>query len=1001
MGLRFLTILSLLLLTCGYEATSASGGEIRDYVLTVSFDTPASRIRGVAKIPVQSGQEIKLNKGTLQLIDIRLDGQKIDFPEQDGIVRIFPSRQGVMEIQYAGRFKHPNPPEGTIEQGAMNLPSDMVDERGIFLTGMWYPQLDETCNYHLTATLPDGYEAISEAETVRKGTNDGQTVFSFTFPHPLDSIHLIATNRYAIIREHLNGIEIFAYFFQEDAGLAQTYIQHTKRYLRLYENLIGLYPYKRFSIVENFLPTGYSMPTYTLLGKEAVRLPFIVETSLGHEILHQWFGNLVYVNTAKGNWSEGLTTYLADHLYEEQKGLGFQYRKDLLIDYQSYVNDKNEFPLRDFQTRTSFASKAIGYGKAAMVFHMLRTLIGQTAFYDSLKYFTAEMRFQKASWEDLRRAFEKNSGKDLSRFFNQWIDRRGLPELRVEDVKIKSREGKFEVNLVITQRNGIYEVALPMIFYSPSGKTKNLFRLDREKNSLTVLLDDIPSRVGVDEDYDTARKLAPEEFPPVIARLIGDEEKMMALPTSGGGVYERVIDTFRQSGAAVRESKDITDADLRSASLIILSAQNPLAERLYGAIKDEGGFTITVKEDPWNSSKVVAIVQARSKEETDAAFAKIFHYGRYSIVSFDHGRNVLRQVAASGRGLTKDLVKEPIAVDPAELKSLAEVIDHVAGKKIIYVGETHDRFSHHVVQLEIIKNLHKMGRKVAIGMEMFQRPVQQVLDDYIAGKVDERDFLKKSGYFRSWGFDFNLYRPILQFARSEHIPVVALNIPKEIPDKVARSGLESLNGQEKIDVPTGMDFSDTAYRERLEKVFQEHESLRDRPFAFFYQAQILWDEAMSEAIATFLKKQPAYQMVVLAGNGHLAYGSGIPQRTMRRNGYEYAVVLNDVEIEKNVATYLVYPGVVEMEGSAKLMVSLGEEGGKVTIEGFSEGSVSQKAGLRVGDTILALDQTPIQTVDDVRIDLLSRKKGEKVKVQILRKSLLTGEKEMEFEVTLQ
>jgi S1-C subfamily serine protease len=122
---------------------------------------------------------------------------------------------------------------------------------------------------------------------------------------------------------------------------------------------------------------------------------------------------------------------------------------------------------------------------------------------------------------------------------------------------------------------------------------------------------------------------------------------------------------------------------------------------------------------------------------------------------------------------------------------------------------------------------------------------------------------------------------------------------------------------------------------------------------------------------------------------------------MRRNGYEYAVVLNDVEIEKNVATYLVYPGVVEMEGSTKLMVSLGEEGGKVTIEGFSEGSVSQKAGLQVGDTILALDQTPIQTVDDVRIDLLSRKKGEKVKVQILRKSLLTGEKEMEFEVTLQ
>jgi aminopeptidase N len=81
-----------------------------------------------------------------------------------------------------------------------------------------------------------------------------------------------------------------------------------------------------------------------------------------------------------------------------------------------------------------------------------------------LKYFTAEMRFKKASWEDLQRAFDENSAKDLSWFFNQWIDKRGLPELQVEDVKIKSREGKFEVNLVITQRKGIYEIDLPVVF---------------------------------------------------------------------------------------------------------------------------------------------------------------------------------------------------------------------------------------------------------------------------------------------------------------------------------------------------------------------------------------------------------------------------------------------------------------------------------------------------------------------------------------------------------
>src|SRR5208337_4444995 len=101
----------------------------------------------------------------------------------------------------------------------------------------------------------------------------------------------------------------------------------------------------RFSIVENSMPVGYSMPTYTVLGQAVVRLPFIPETSLGHEILHQWFGNSVYVDYAGGNWAEGLTSFLADHLYEEEKGRGKEYRKGLLIDFASYVNDKNDFPL--------------------------------------------------------------------------------------------------------------------------------------------------------------------------------------------------------------------------------------------------------------------------------------------------------------------------------------------------------------------------------------------------------------------------------------------------------------------------------------------------------------------------------------------------------------------------------------------------------------------------------------------------------------------------------
>ena len=348
----------------------------------------------------------------------------------------------------------------------------------------------------------------------------------------------------------------------------------------------------------------------------------------------------------------------------------------------------------------------------------------------------------------------------------------------------------------------------------------------------------------------------------------------------------------------------------------------------------------------------------------------------------------------------RELLKETMAVKISTLKTLPEMMEHVFNKKLIYVGENHDQFSNHLIELEVIKDLHKRGRTLAIGMEMFQRPFQKVLDEYIGGKIDEREFLKGTQYFKRWGFDYHLYRPILLFARSEKIPVVALNQRQEIVDKVFRSGLDSLSEEEKKSVPSGMDFSDDAYKERLEKVFQEHEDFEAKNFDFFYQAQILWDETMAESIDKFLKIRPDFQMVILAGRGHLEYGSGIPKRTKRRNGYDYALILNDGGVKKDIADFVLYPVQVPAPTSPKLMVLLTEERGKVEIVGFHPGSHSEEAGMRVGDIILSIDRTPINDIDDVKIDLLSKKKGGKVKVRVLRKGFF-GSQKMDFEVVLQ
>ncbi len=996
MTVKLLCFLIILLVLPGpaKSARPSEQGPV-DYTLEVSFDIQASKISGKATIAVAKGQELRLDKGRLNVLQAVIDGDEVDMSVEGTVARIVPAREGSLVITYEGVFK-----AGPDRQQL----SDVIGANGVSLTGAWYPRPDRLCRYHLTAILPRGYEAISEAESIARSSNKGKMGFAFDFPHPLEGISLIASNRYKVVEDSFNGIEIFAYFFHEDADLVKTYIDHTKHYLKMYEGLIGAYPYKRFSVVENFLPTGYSMPTYTLLGREVLRLPFIPETSLGHEILHQWFGNSVYIDYERGNWAEGLTTFLADFLYQEEKGQGPEYRKGILIDYQSYVNEGNEFPLKAFTERTSPASEAIGYGKAVMVFQMLKDLVGQESFYRSIRDFVQEKRFERASWEDIKKAFERNQKGDLTWFFDQWVGWKGLPDISLENAQFRPSGAGFDVTFAVAQKGKAYALELPVTIYTREGGAKQRVRLSREKELFKTAAKELPERIVLDEDYRVARRLSIDEYPPVVARLLGDDKRIIVLPASKQQIYEGVMNVLKKTSDRINDANHVSFEDLKTHSFIIPGDDNALVGRLYGSSTGEGGFSFVVKENPWNRWKVVGIMQARSKEEADSASSKIVHYGKYSSLSFDQGRNTSKTIAASERGIGRELIGEAAVVDLSELKTLPAVTERTADKKIIYIGENHDRYSNHLMELEIIRDLHRRGKKIAIGMEMFQRPFQEVVDAYIDGRIDEAAFLKGTEYFKRWKFDYNLYRPILLFARAEKIPVAALNQKQEIVDKVFRGGIDSLSEEERTFLPQGMDFSDEAYRERLKTVFLEHagfhKGFSDGSFDFFLQAQIVWDETMAESIDRYLRAHPDRQMVVLAGSGHLSYASGIPKRTARRNGYDYAIVLNDATVERGIADFIIFPEAIPEPASPKLMAVLKEEDGRVYIAGFPENSLSEQAGMKMGDAIISIDHKPVQSVDDVRIDLLSRNKGDKLNVRVRRQVFFGLTREIDFQLVL-
>ena len=195
--------------------------------------------------------------------------------------------------------------------------------------------------------------------------------------------------------------------------------------------LIGPYPYKKFALVENFWETGFGMPSFTLLGPTVLRLPFIINTSYPHEILHNWWGNSVYPDYEKGNWSEGLTAYLADHLLKEQQGGGAEYRLNTLQKYADYVLSGRDFPLTQFTSRHSPSTEAVGYGKALMFFHMLRRELGDKTFIAASRAFLPELqipvcRLSRISKKASRRSREATLGAE----FDQWVKRTGAPEIK-------------------------------------------------------------------------------------------------------------------------------------------------------------------------------------------------------------------------------------------------------------------------------------------------------------------------------------------------------------------------------------------------------------------------------------------------------------------------------------------------------------------------------------------------------------------------------------------
>jgi hypothetical protein len=522
-------------------APAAGHIAVRDRI-TLPADTP-TRLR------------FALNAGLAPQVEERgialSAAEPAELPQRRYYTLTLPPGARRVTLRYAGRLVSDDD-----EQSAV------LSDAGAYLDDVcaWVPEFGERLvTFTLTVRLPAGWDAVSQGQRTR-ATRDNQGA-SVTWQEraPQQAVSLVAARFHRYRASLPGGVEALVYLRTADARLADTYLAATRKYLTLYQRLLGPYPYAKFALVEHFRQTGLGLPSFTLLGARVIRLPFIPETSYPHEILHNWWGNGVYVDHRGGNWSEGLTTYLADHLQAETAGQDDVYRRDQLARYASQARGVRDFALEQFHGRHDEASQAVGYGKGLMLFHMLRQRLGDATFLAGLRRFYMQQRFRYAGYAELRAAFEEASGQSLKDFFHQWVARIGAPRLVLEEVTVRKENGRERVRGLLKQiqRDTPYALDVPLVLERAGAPPlETTLHMPGRALRFELALDGQATRLTIDPRFDLFRRPAPAELPASFGEAFGAAYLTLVLPARAPealrAAYEALAREWQRPGVALR-----------------------------------------------------------------------------------------------------------------------------------------------------------------------------------------------------------------------------------------------------------------------------------------------------------------------------------------------------------------------------------------------------------------------------------------------------------------
>ena len=549
-----------------------------------------------------------------------------------------------------------------------------IGEEGVYLTSetIWYPTIPQTLStFRVKSLVPAGWQTVTQGEELSHETLGSQNISEWNIATPSEALTLVA-NHFVKQSKVWKGITIATYLFPDDAALAEQYLESTIHYLDIYTQLLGPYPFSKFAVVENFFPAGIGLPSYTLLGSRIIKRGYTQPYSLGHEIVHSWFGNSIFNDFSTGNWVEGLTTYLANYYYEEKHAsadTALKKRQHMFFEYNLYATPDHEYPVRQFHHKETRLDNAIGYQKTAMLFHMLRQEVGDENFFSGIRTLVQNWSGKHADWSTIEAIFNEISGKNLSWFFQQWVERTGSPSITIENAEVEKdpeRSGQYLVNVRLVQHTPPYQLRLPVMLYLENGKShESVIRIRDHEQTVRLSSPTKPVRLVIDPTFMVFRHLDRDQIPPMLNTWVTDPKQSVWIDrgssTEEQKAYQSVLHRLRSQNPD-RVIGDLHHERLQEESLLILGNPQHNQESRTGLascgktvqLQDDsitiGGETFEGSDIAWlfscphpqHPTHVISFFSGFSPAAISRVARLLFFYGWDSYLVFQNGKVIKR-----------------------------------------------------------------------------------------------------------------------------------------------------------------------------------------------------------------------------------------------------------------------------------------------------------------------------------------------------------------------